>query len=89
MVQKTLHIKNRAGLHTRPAAMLVKLAAKFKSNIQLERDGFEINAKSIVGVMTLAAEFGSTLELEIDGVDEQEAMDAIVELFETGFGELT
>jgi phosphocarrier protein len=69
--------------------MLVKLAAKFKSNIQLERDGFEINAKSIVGVMTLAAEFGSTLELEIDGDDEQEAMDAIVELFETGFGELT
>jgi phosphocarrier protein len=89
MVQKTLYIKNRAGLHTRPAAMLVKLAAKFKSNIQLERDGFEINAKSIVGVMTLAAEFGSTLELEIDGDDEQEAMDAIVELFETGFGELT
>lgn len=89
MIQKTLQIKNRAGLHTRPAAMLVKLAAKFKSNILLERDGFEINAKSIVGVMTLAAEFGSELELEIDGDDEHEAMEAIVELFETGFGELS
>lgn len=89
MIHKTLHIRNRAGLHTRPAAMLVKLSAKFKSNIQLERDGFEINAKSIVGVMTLAAEFGSQLELEVEGEDEIEAAEAIVELFDTGFGELT
>ncbi len=88
MINKTIQIRNRAGLHTRPAAMLVKLAAKFKSNILLERDGFEINAKSIVGVMTLAAEFGSLLELEVEGIDEIEATNAIVELFETGFGEL-
>ncbi len=87
MTETTITIVNRAGLHTRPAAMLVKLAAQFKSEIYLVRDGFQINAKSIIGVMTLAAEQGSTLVLQAEGPDEQQATDAIVELFSTGFGE--
>ncbi len=88
MIEKEVSVKNRAGLHTRPAAALVKLAAKFKSDIYLIRDGFPINGKSIIGVMTLAAEQGCTLTLKTEGEDETEAMDALCGLFEDGFGEL-
>ncbi|MBI3258108.1 MAG: HPr family phosphocarrier protein [Ignavibacteriae bacterium] len=88
MIQETLIVRNRAGLHTRPAAMLVKLAAKFKSDIYLNRDGYDINAKSIIGVMTLAAEQGSELLLTVEGADEQDAIVELKSLFENGFGEL-
>jgi phosphocarrier protein HPr len=87
MVERVVEVINRAGLHTRPAAQLVKLAAKFKSEIYLYRDGFSINAKSIIGVMTLAAEQGSKLELKVEGEDEEAASEAIVGLFKSGFGE--
>lgn len=87
MTQRTVRVMNRAGLHTRPAAMLVKLAATFASDVHLVKDGFHINAKSIIGVMTLAAEHGSELQLEVDGADEQAAADAIAGLFASGFGE--
>jgi len=87
MIEKEIVIKNRAGLHTRPAASLVKMAAKFKSEFFIMKDGFEINGKSIIGVMTLAAEQGSTLMLKFDGEDEQDACAAIVGLFERGFDE--
>lgn len=87
MTQRAVRVMNRAGLHTRPAAMLVKLAATFASDVHLVKDGFHINAKSIIGVMTLAAEHGSELQLEVDGADEQAAADAIAELFASGFGE--
>jgi len=87
MTETEVTIVNRAGLHTRPAAMLVKLAAQYRSEIYLIRDGFHINAKSIIGVMTLAAEQGSTLVLQVDGVDESNAVTALAELFATGFGE--
>ncbi len=88
MIEQNLTIKNRAGLHTRPAAMLVKLAAKFKSDIYLERDGYGINAKSIIGVMTLAAEQGSELLVRVEGDDEQQAYTELAALFNSGFGEL-
>ena len=87
MTQRTVRVMNRAGLHTRPAAMLVKLAATFTSDVHLVKDGFHINAKSIIGVMTLAAEHGSELQLEVDGADEQAAADAIAGLFASRFGE--
>lgn len=87
MITKEITVKNKSGLHTRPAATLVKLAAKFKSEVNLERDGFSINAKSIIGVMTLAAEKGATLIIKTEGEDEETAMNDIVELFESGFGE--
>jgi phosphocarrier protein len=87
MIQREVSIKNRAGLHTRPAAALVKLAATFKSEFFIEKDGIEINGKSIIGVMTLAAEQGSTLTLRFSGVDEVEACDAVAELIERGFDE--
>lgn len=87
MIETTLTITNRAGLHTRPAAMLVKIASRFKSDIYLLRDGFNINAKSIIGVMTLAAEQGARVGLVVEGPDEAEAAAAIEELFNSGFGE--
>ncbi len=87
MIEKEIVIKNRAGLHTRPAASLVKMAAKYKSEFFIVKDGLEINAKSIIGVMTLAAEQGSVLLLRFDGEDEKQACDAIVDLFERGFDE--
>lgn len=88
MVERTVVVRNRAGLHTRPAAMIVKRAAQFASNIYLESDDhMRINAKSIIGVMTLAAAQGTTLTLIASGPDEEQAVDAIAELFATGFGE--
>ena len=87
MIEKEIVIRNRAGLHTRPAATLVKLAAKYKSEFTIVKDGLEINAKSIIGVMTLAAEQGAKLLLRFEGEDEQEACDAVVGLFDRGFDE--
>lgn len=87
MIEREVTIRNRTGLHTRPAATLVKTAAKFKSDFFIYKDGMEINGKSIIGVMTLAAEQGSTLLLRFTGPDEEEAANAIVELFEHGFDE--
>ncbi len=87
MVEREVTIKNRAGLHTRPAATLVKLAAKFKSEFTIYKDGMDINGKSIIGVMTLAAECGSKLMLQFDGADEQEALAAVADLFDRGFDE--
>lgn len=89
MIERKATIRNRAGLHTRPAAAIVKLAAKFKSEFWIEKDGMQINGKSIIGVMTLAAEQGSSLQLRFDGPDEAEALDAMAQLFESGFGEPT
>lgn len=87
MIERQVTIKNRAGLHTRPAAALVKTAARFQAEFFIQRDSFEINGKSIIGVMTLAAEQGSTLILKFDGPDEEEAAAAVVALFERGFDE--
>jgi phosphocarrier protein HPr len=87
MIEQEVAIKNRAGMHTRPAAALVKTAAKYKSDFFIYKDGMEINGKSIIGVMTLAAEQGSTLLLRFDGVDEKEAAAEVVDLFNRGFDE--
>jgi phosphocarrier protein HPr len=87
MLTRTVTIRNRAGLHTRPAAAIVKTAARFQAEFTILRDQFEINGKSIIGVMTLAAEQGSVLELRFDGPDEEQAAAAVIELFERGFDE--
>lgn len=87
MIEKTVTIINRTGLHTRPAAALVKMASRYKAEFMIEKDSVEINGKSIIGVMTLAAEQGSTLILRFDGPDEEEAAAAILDLFERGFDE--
>ncbi len=88
MVQQEVVVKNRLGLHTRPAASLVKLAAKFKSDFYLERDGYRVNGKSIIGVMTLAAEEGARILLIFEGEDEAAALASLVDFFNRGFDEL-
>ena len=88
MVVREVTVTNRAGLHTRPASLIVRTASRFKSDFFIQKDSYEINGKSIIGVMTLAAEQGSTLTLTFDGEDEGEAAAAIAQLFEDGFGEV-
>ena len=88
MIQLTVEVINRAGLHTRPAAAIVKLASQFQSEFFIIKDGFRINGKSIIGVMTLAAAKGTTLELEFDGPDEERAAAEIAGYFAKGFEEL-
>ena len=87
MIERVVKIKNKAGLHTRPAATIVKLAARYKCEFFISRDGMNINGKSIIGVMTLAAEEGAELVLTFDGEDEQDAAKEILEFFDSGFGE--
>jgi phosphocarrier protein len=87
MLRRHIEVTNKLGLHARAAAKLVNEASSFESTIKLRNDDREIDATSIMGVMMLAASKGTQLELRVDGADEQFAMDAIVELFESGFGE--
>ncbi|MBL7977386.1 MAG: HPr family phosphocarrier protein [Bacteroidetes Order II. Incertae sedis bacterium] len=87
MIKRTVTVRNRAGLHTRPSSLLVKAASRFKADFFIEKDGFEINGKSIIGVMTLAAEPGATLYLMFEGEDATEAANEICAMFEDGFGE--
>jgi phosphocarrier protein len=88
MIERTVKVVNSAGLHTRPAATIVKLAAKYKCEFYISKDGLNINGKSIIGVMTLAAEMGSELVLNFEGEDEQEAAEEITDYFNRGFDEL-
>jgi phosphocarrier protein len=88
MIEREVVVKNRAGIHTRPAATLVKLAGKYKCEFYIVKDNFQINGKSIIGVMSLAAEQGAKLNLIFDGDDETEACEEIVNLFEKGFDEI-
>ncbi len=87
MVEREVTVRNQAGVHTRPASMIVRTAARFDATFHIRKDGYEINGKSIIGVMTLAAEQGATLTLVFEGEDEAEAAAALEELFESGFGE--
>jgi phosphocarrier protein len=87
MVERSVQILNKNGLHARPAAEIVKVSAKYQSEITLVRDGIEVNGKSIMGVMMLAAECGATLVLRADGDDAESALDALAELIANKFGE--
>jgi phosphocarrier protein len=81
-------IKNGLGLHLRPASQLVKLASRFDGcEIYVSKDGQSVNAKSIMGVIMLAADQGSQLTIEAQGVNSEQAVLALVELIESGFGE--
>lgn len=88
MIEKTVTIVNKAGMHTRPASNIVKIASKYRSDFFIIKNNYSINGKSIIGVMTLAAEQGSKLTLRFEGEDEQKAAAEVVKFFEDGFGEL-
>ncbi|MEX0944129.1 MAG: HPr family phosphocarrier protein [Balneolaceae bacterium] len=88
MVSKKVVVRNESGLHARPASILVKVASGFKSEFIIRMYGYNVNGKSILGVMTLAAESGAQMELILEGPDEQEALDRIVRLFENKFQDI-
>ena len=83
--EREVRIVNRAGMHARPAAVFVKLAGTFTAQITVEKDGLQVNGKSIMGVLMLAAEHGSRVRLAADGADAGDAVDALAELIGRGF----
>ncbi len=85
MIRKKVTVQNAAGIHARPASLIVKEATRFESEFHVHMYGYRINGKSILGLLTLAAEEGAELELELDGPDEEEAMERIATLFNNGF----
>ena len=87
MVERKIEVTKSLGLHARPAAMLVQKATKFKSDIKLQKDDLEVNAKSILSVMALAAEMGSFVIIKAEGEDEAIALEELAKLFEEKFGE--
>lgn len=87
MVEKVLSVRNRAGVHARPAALIAQTANKFASEVMMKKDDIDVNAKSIMGVITMAAAYNSTIIVQADGPDENEAVNAIYTLFENKFEE--
>lgn len=85
--ERHVEIVNRAGMHARPAAEFVKTAGRFAAHITVEKDGLEVNGKSIMGVLMLAAEQGSLLRVAARGDDAQAAVDALAALIGRGFEE--
>jgi phosphocarrier protein HPr len=85
--ERSFVVVNSLGLHARAAAQLVQLANRFRSEIHVEKDGMNVNGKSIMGVLTLAAAKGSTITVSCEGEDAEHAMTAIAKLIENGFGE--
>ena len=83
MKERTVVLASKHGLHARPAAELVRLAGRFRSDITLTKDDITVDAKSIMGVMMLAAECGSEVIVTVEGPDEGEAMDAVAGFLET------
>jgi phosphocarrier protein HPr len=87
VIERQATIVNQEGLHARPAARIVRLASSFESEIELAKDGLDVNGKSIMGVMMLAAECGSSITIRATGPDAEQAVQALTELVESGFGE--
>ncbi len=88
MIQSSITISNRLGLHARASARLTKLAGSFACDVHVSRNGRRVNAKSIMGVMMLAAGMGIEIGIETDGVDEAQAMQALRDLIASRFGEV-
>jgi phosphocarrier protein HPr len=87
MVECLVTIKNRAGIHARPAALIVQTASKFKSRVYLEKDGDRINGKSIMGIITLGASYNALIKILAEGEDENDAVESVKKLFENKFEE--
>ncbi|MEX2182271.1 MAG: HPr family phosphocarrier protein [Gemmatimonadaceae bacterium] len=87
MPERDVEVVNPNGIHARPAAEIVKAAGRFKAHITLTREGMEVNAKSIMGVMMLAAERGSTVRIAATGADAASALEALAAIIGSNFGE--
>ena len=86
-VERLLTVGNQLGLHARAAAQLVQIANRHRSEIHVEKDGVNVNGKSIMGVLTLAAAKGSTITVACEGEDAEHAMAELAKVIENGFGE--
>jgi phosphocarrier protein HPr len=86
-IEKDLPIPNRLGLHARPAAMFVRIASRYRSEIWVSKEGEEVNGKSIMGLMMLAAGQGSKLHVRCEGPDADKAIEEIEALIKAGFNE--
>ena len=89
MTSRTVTVVNQLGMHARAAAKFVHLATRFESRVRVAREGREMDGKSIMGILLLAAARGTTITISAEGIDEQAAVDALVELVLGGFGEAT
>ena len=87
MCVKDVVIQNQVGLHARPATFFIQKANEFKSSIWVEKDERKVNAKSLLGVLSMGIAKGMTVTLIADGQDEETAINALVELVQTGFAE--
>jgi phosphocarrier protein HPr len=87
MVSRTVTVVNQLGLHARAAARFVHIATRFQAHVRVARDAKVMDGKSIMGILLLAAARGSAITISADGPDEQDAVTALVQLVETGFGE--
>jgi phosphocarrier protein len=87
MESQTFTIRNRLGLHARAAALVVKTANRFASDVTIEKDGLEVNGKSIMGILMLAASKGTRITLKVDGKDSTQAIQTLGKLIENKFGE--
>ncbi|PLX96859.1 MAG: HPr family phosphocarrier protein [Desulfuromonas sp.] len=87
LVKKTVEITNRLGLHARAAAQFVQVAGKYASEVFVDKDGFEVNGKSIMGILMLAAPKGTMIEIRTEGEDAEEAMAGLEKLINDKFGE--
>lgn len=86
-MEKLIKVLNESGLHARPAAIFVKTAGQFDSAIDIEFNGSSLNAKSIMNILSLGLKKGDEIRLIVNGTDEDKAMEALVNLFESKFGE--
>ena len=86
-ITKVFTVKNKLGLHARAAAVFVRLSSRFEADITLVKDSYEVNGKSILGVLSLAATKGSEIQVTTRGKDAEAAINDIEELIESGFGE--
>ena len=86
-VKKDVLVQNQGGLHARPATFFIQKANEFKSSIWVEKDERRVNAKSLLGVLSLGIVGGTSIDIIADGSDEQEAVDSLVALVESGFAE--
>lgn len=85
MVSREVKITNSIGLHARPATFFIQRANSFKSNIWVEKDDRKVNAKSLLGVLSLGIAKGMPILISVEGVDENEALDSLCELINSGF----
>ncbi len=87
MKTREVTIRNIVGLHARPATFFIQKANTYKSTITIEKDDKRVNAKSLLGVLSLGIVKGTTVTLTADGADEEAAIDGLLELIDSGFGE--